>query len=152
MRDSDWCTSSLIILNLKKNLSTSTFLQSAPFSYRKFGYKKRYNALKFHSAFPVEEETIRLEQGKDICLGVKFVQTMKSCTKVVIVFFVLCAINACLAEAKWLWLNEDVMDDLELEADDAPDQHFKNAKRKMSLRKDCKTCKTSNCYNDVCIE
>ena len=63
---------------------------------------------------------------------------MKSCTKVVVVFFVLCAINACLAEAKWLWLNEDVIDDLELEADNAQDQHFKNAKRKMSLRKDVK--------------
>ena len=77
---------------------------------------------------------------------------MKSFTKVVVVFFVLCAMNACLAEAKWLWLNEDVMDDLELVANDAQYQHFKNAKRRMSLRKGCDKCKTSNCYNDVCIE
>ena len=77
---------------------------------------------------------------------------MKSCTKVVVVFVVLCAINACLAEAKWLWLNEDVMDNLELEAHDTQDQHLKSAKRKVSLRKGCDKCSTSNCYNDVCIE
>ena len=77
---------------------------------------------------------------------------MKSCAKVVVAFFVLCAIHACLAKPKWLWLNEDVVDDLELEANDGQDRRFKNAKRKMSIRKGCHKCKTPNCYDNICIE
>lgn len=77
---------------------------------------------------------------------------MKSCAiKVVAVFVLLCAIQACLAKPKWLWVNDDVMDDLELEADDVHDRLFKNEKRKMSVLKlGCKNCPTPICIKNVC--
>ena len=118
------------------------------------GIKSATNTLKFHSEFPVEEDTIRLQRKRQETTYRQITQTdiMKSCTKVVVAFFVLCAIHACLAKPKWLWLNEDVVDDLELEANDGQDRRFKNAKRKMSVRKGCDKCKASNCYDNICIE
>ena len=71
--------------------------------------------------------------------------------KVVAIFVVLYAIQACLAKPKWLWANDDDMGDLELKAHDVHDRLFKNEKRKMSVLKvSCDKCKTGNCYNNVC--
>ena len=67
------------------------------------------------------------------------------------VFVLLCAIQACLAKPKWLWVNDDVVDDLELEADDVHDRLFKNEKREMSVLKlDCTGCPTASCFGGVC--
>ena len=76
---------------------------------------------------------------------------MKSCTaKVMMVLVVLCAIHACLAKPKWLWVDsEDSLDDLEMTANDAEARGFKNVKRKLFRRKmfkNCDRCQDTNCY------
>lgn len=118
--------------------------------------KRATNVLKFHFVNPVEGDTIQLRRKRlettyrHISWSKVWSDIMKSCAKVVVVLFVLCAIHACLAKPKWLWSNEDVMDDLALEADD---RRFESEKREMSIRKlSCDTCRTSNCYGGVCYE
>lgn len=109
------------------------------------------NALKISFCIPCRRRhTVKKKASRNNVRRSLIRHTMKSCAKVVAVFFVLCAIHACLAKPKWLWFNEDVMDDLELEADDAHDRQFNRGKpaRKLS----CQECPTSNCYNGKCIQ
>ena len=75
---------------------------------------------------------------------------MKSCTaKVMMVLVVLCAIHTCLAKPKWLWVDEDSLNDSEMTANDAETRGFKNVKRKLFSRKmfkNCDQCQDPNCY------
>ena len=77
---------------------------------------------------------------------------MKSCPKVILALLLLCAIHACWAKPKWLWVNDAFLDDLESAANDAEDRRFENVERKMSTRKmSCPGgCIKSTCYDGKC--
>ena len=77
---------------------------------------------------------------------------MMNCTKVTIALLVLCAIHVCFAKPKWLWVNEDDSEDLELaETLDSKGRGFENVKRKVFRGGSCGVCPTGNCYGGKCV-
>jgi hypothetical protein len=70
---------------------------------------------------------------------------MKSRTaKVVIALFMLCAIHACLGKPKWLWMDEDTLDDLKMT------RNRNDVESREYLQTKCANCKAGSCHGGRC--
>ena len=75
---------------------------------------------------------------------------MKSRTaKVVIALFMLCAIHACLGKPKWLWMDEDTLDDLKM----TRNRNDVESREYLQTGNDygCDDCKAGSCRGNVCV-
>jgi hypothetical protein len=73
---------------------------------------------------------------------------MKSRTaKVVIALFMLCAIHACLGKPKWLWMDEDTLDDLKM----TRNRNDVESREYLQTGNECDQCSSGSCYGGECV-
>ena len=73
---------------------------------------------------------------------------MKSRTaKVVIALFMLCAIHACLGKPKWLWMDEDTLDDLKM----TRNRNDVESREYLQRKHPCDYCSSGSCHGGKCV-
>ena len=63
---------------------------------------------------------------------------MKSSAKVIFVLLLLCLIHSSVAKPKWIWMDDDFVDDVEVTKNGAEGNTFENGKRLFTKTTPCR--------------